>query len=417
MAEYVVAGGARLQGSIEVSGAKNAILPIMAASLLTGGTSVISAVPQLQDVLMMREVLEYLGAKVLLEDKTIVIEGAGVAPTAVGEQLMRQLRASNLVMGALLSRFKQVKVAYPGGCDVGSRPMDLHLKGFASLGAAISEKHGFIEAVAERLQGTEIHLDFPSVGATENLMVAATLAQGVTTIRNAAREPEIIDLQNYLNKLGAKIKGAGLDVIKIEGVNRLNSCEYFLIPDRIEAGTHMLAAAITQGDLLLTNVIPEHVAPVSAKLKEAGAEVVAQGDTIRVRSRKRLNSVDCKTLPYPGFPTDMQPQFMALMTVADGTSIITESIFENRFKHVGELRRMGAHIKLEGKATIIEGVAGLSGAVVEATDLRAGASLLLSGFAADNTTIIKNIHHLDRGYEKLDEKYRAVGAKITRRSS
>lgn len=417
MAEYEVVGGACLQGTIEVSGAKNAILPIMAASLLTTGTSVLSSVPQLQDVFMMGEVLKYLGAEVKLEKNTMTIKGTNVVSTDVSEQLMRQLRASNLVMGALLSRFRWVRVAYPGGCNIGSRPMDLHLKGFAALGAEIFEKHGFIEAVADRLRGTEIHLDFPSVGATENLMVAATLADGVTTIRNAAKEPEIIDLQNYLNKLGAKIKGAGLDVIRIEGVKSLKSGEYALIPDRIEAGTHMLAAAITGGDLLLTNVIPEHVAPVTAKLKEAGTKVIAQGDTVRVFNKKRPKSVDCKTLPYPGFPTDMQPQFMALMAVADGTSIITESIFENRFKHVDELRRMGAQIKQEGKAVIIKGVDGLSGAVVEATDLRAGASLLLGGLVAENTTIIKNIHHLDRGYEKLEEKYQAVGAKIKRLGS
>ncbi len=305
-------------------------------------------------------------------------------------------------------------MAHPGGCAIGSRPMDLHIKGLKALGAQLTERYGYIVAECERLTGAELHLDFPSVGATENLMMAATLAKGQTVIRNAAKEPEIVDLQNFLNGMGASVKGAGTDVIKIQGVTELGSIEHAVIPDRIEAGTHMIAAAITNGDLTITNVIPEHVEPVIAKLKETGVEVITGDESIRVIGCGVIKAVDLKTMPYPGFPTDMQAQMMALMTVAQGTSVISESIFENRFKQVAELRRMGADIRLEGRAAIIKGVPKLSGAFVEATDLRAGAAMVLAGLAAEDVTVVEDIYHIDRGYERLEAKYRAVGAKIMR---
>lgn len=414
MEKFIVMGGTKLQGEISVSGAKNAILPIMAASLLSPGKSTLFNVPIIKDVLVMQKVMEHLGAKVTLLGNTMYIDSSDVQPLEIGENLMRQLRASNLVIGSLISRFRKFKVAFPGGCNIGSRPMDLHMKGLMAMGTIIKEKYGFIEAEAPHLRGAEIHLDFPSVGATENLMMAATLAEGTTIIRNAAREPEIVDLQNYLNGLGARIKGAGLDTIKIEGVKKLGSVEHTIIPDRIEAGTHMVAAAITGGDVLVDKIIPDHLGPVIAKLKEAGVKITVYDEAVRVQATGRLKAVDFKTLPYPGFPTDMQPQLMALLTIAEGTSIISESIFENRFKHIDELRRMGASIKLEGRVAIIRGVPSLSGAFVEATDLRAGAALVLAGLAAEDATVIEKIEYIDRGYEKLESKYATLGARIIR---
>lgn len=411
-----IVGGFRLEGEVEVSAAKNSILPIMAASLLTGEPCCLQEVPRLADVVTMEEVLHFLGAKVSLTGRALWLDASGVVPQEVPPGLMRRLRASNLVMGAILGRFKEVRVAYPGGCAIGSRPMDLHLKGFMALGAEIKEDHGFIEARAKRLVGADIHLDFPSVGATENIMMAAVLAEGVTTIHNAAKEPEIVDLQNFLNRIGAQIKGAGSDVIRINGVKNLKGAEYQVIPDRIEAGTHLVAAAITKGRVVVKNVIPEHLEALTAKLREAGVRVENLGakGALLVEATGRVRGVDCKTLPYPGFPTDMQPQMMALLTTAEGTSVITESIFESRFKHVDELRRMGAQIKVEGRVAVINGVPRLSGAVVEATDLRAAAALVLAGLAAENTTVLEGVEHLDRGYERLDLKYAALGAKIRR---
>lgn len=414
MEKFIVMGGTRLTGEISASGAKNAILPIMAASLLTKGKSILFNVPIIHDVLVMKRVMEYLGAKVSISGNTMQIDGDGVQPLDIGENLMRQLRASNLVIGSLLSRFHKIKVAFPGGCAIGSRPMDLHIKGLAAMGARITEKFGFIEAEAHNLHGAEIHLDFPSVGATENLMMAGTLAEGVTVIRNAAREPEIVDLQNYLNGLGARIKGAGLDSIKVEGVKQLGAVEHTIIPDRVEAGTHLIAAAVTGGDVLVREVIPDHLGLVIAKLREAGVEIIKYDESIRVIANRRIRAVDFKTLPYPGFPTDMQPQFMALMSIADGTSIVSESVFENRFKHIDELRRMGASIKLEGRVAIVKGVQSLSGAFVEASDLRAGAALVLAGLAAEDATVIEKVEYIDRGYEKLENKYTALGARIIR---
>jgi len=412
--KFVIMGGARLAGEVSVNGAKNSVLPIMAATLLAEGRSVIKGVPRLRDVAVMKEVLEYLGAKVSFEDNILEVDTSSLTRCEVPPALTRKLRASNLVMGALLARIGKANVAYPGGCAIGSRPMDLHLKGFKLLGAKIEEKGGFIQAFASKPVGADIHLDFPSVGATENLMLAATLAVGKTIIRNAAKEPEITDLQNFLNKMGARIKGAGIGPIIVEGIKRLNGAEHEVIPDRIETATLMVAAAITGGEVNITNVIPEHVESVIAKLKEAGVKVITLDDSIRVSADRPIRAVNVRTLPYPGFPTDMQPQMMALLSIAEGTSIITETIFENRFKHAAELKRMGADITIEGRAAVIKGVPKLSGAFVEATDLRAGAALMLAGLVADDITVVENIGHIDRGYENIEEKLKTLGAKIIR---
>lgn len=411
----VITGGTRLTGEVRMSGAKNAILPILAACILSDQPLVIESVPRLDDVETMKEVLEALGVKVKWNDDIMEIDPSAIRSTEVPPSLMRRMRASNLVMGALLGRFGQVQVSYPGGCTIGTRPMNLHIKGFIALGAVTKEEHGYIEAEAANLQGSEIHLDFPSVGATENLMMAAALSQGTTLIRNAAREPEIVDLQNFLNKLGCRIKGAGMDTIRIEGVMRTGrGISYRVIPDRIETGTFMLAGALSGGEVLLKNTIAEHVEPITAKLREAGVIVNDTDGAILVRSPRVWEAVDVRTLPFPGFPTDMQPQMMVFLSLAKGTSIITENIFENRYQHVGELMRMGADIRIEGRSAVIRGVDHLTGAVVEATDLRAGAALVLGGLAADNTTVVEGIQHLDRGYEKMEEKLKALGAQIYR---
>lgn len=414
MQKYMVMGGNRLNGKVRASGSKNASLPILAASLLGSGESIIHEVPNLKDVTVMMEVLQCLGARVRREGHTVYVDTRSIENYEVDEDLMRKMRASNLVLGPMLARFKKVTISHPGGCNIGTRPMNLHLKGLQNMGAVIREKYGFITAESPMLTGTEIYLDMPSVGATENLMMAAVLARGTTLIKNAAKEPEIVDLQNFLNCMGADVKGSGTDVIKIRGVDSLGTAEHTVIPDRIEAGTFMIAAAITGGDVVINNVIPEHLEAVTAKLRESGAEVAVSEDQVRVRGNPPYSSVDVRTLPYPGFPTDMQPQFMALMAVSQGTSIITETIFENRFKHVSELRRLGADIKVEGQTTIIKGVPKLSGAVVEASDLRAGAALILAALVADNGTVIENIDHIDRGYDHLENKYTLLGARIIR---
>lgn len=415
MERLVVTGGVPLKGSVVISGAKNAILPIMAASLLCESSVVLKGVPFLNDVQTMKETLESLGAAVKWTGDTIEVDTTGLRSLEVPPSLARRMRASNLVMGPLLSRFGTIKASYPGGCTIGSRPMDLHLKGLAALGAEIYEDHGYIKAVAAKLKGTEIHLDFPSVGATENIMMAAALAEGTTIIRNAAREPEIVDLQNYLNKLGARIRGAGLDTIRIDGVSRLDrEITYRVIPDRIETGTFMVAAAITRGEVVIENAIPEHVEAITSKLREAGVLVQEVDDRIVIKGSPAWRGLDIRTMPYPGFPTDMQPQMMIFLSLADGTSIITENIFENRFRHVGELRRMGAQIQLEGRSAIIKGVQRLTGTFVEATDLRAGAALVLGGLAAENTTVIEGVQHLDRGYGNFEERLLMLGAQVYR---
>ncbi len=389
-------------------------MPILAATILSSETCIIHNVPLLQDVMLMVEVLEYLGAKIKWEKGTLIVDPSNICPNEVPEDVMKKMRASNLVIGPLLSKFHYAKVPFPGGCAIGSRPMDYHIKGLQQLGASVIEKYGFIEAYADKLAGDDIYFDFPSVGATENIMMAAALSQGVTLIRNAAREPEIVDLARFLNGMGAKIEGAGSDVIQITGVPKLHEVEHTLIPDRIVAGTYMLAAAITNGDILLGNAVSEHLEPLTAKLRAAGVSVVKNGKGIRVRGVLRVKAVDIKTMPYPGFPTDIQPQIMSLMTLAQGTSVILENIFENRFKHADELRRMGAHITVEGRVAVVKGVKRLTGAFVEATDLRAGAALVLAGMAAEGITIVENIGHIDRGYYELEQKYTMLGAKILR---
>ncbi len=414
MDRYVITGKQRLEGSLRVSGAKNASLPLLAATLLTKGTSTLLEIPVLADITHMIEVLKHLGCGVVRQNEALLVNAGTLSSCEVDEALMRQMRASNLILGPLLARNGRVKISRPGGCAIGTRPMDQHIKGLQQLGVKVKEKHGYIEAWADHLQGSDVYLDVPSVGATENIMMTAVLAKGTTIIRNAAREPEIVDLQNFLNKMGARVHGAGMDVLRIEGVDQLYPAEHTVIPDRIEAGTHMIAAVMTEGDVVLENVIPEHLEPVIAKLRQAGANVTLLNDSVRVQHQGRIRSVDLKTMPYPGFPTDMQPQFMAMLSGAEGTSIITETIFENRFQHVDELCRMGAQITVEGRTSVIRGRETLEGAFVEATDLRAGAALFLAALAAEEATVLEKVDHIDRGYENLEEKYRQLGAKLRR---
>lgn len=412
---YVTGGTGPLKGSVKVSGAKNAALPILAASLLCKGVTTIEEIPQLEDVNVMSKVLESLGAKVNVEGDCFEIDSSNLTNTSAPYELIRKMRASFLVMGPLLARLGEAKISLPGGCAIGTRPIDLHLKGFQALGAEIITGHGFIEARVKDLVGNRIYLDFPSVGATENIMMLATYAKGQTIIENAAAEPEIVDLANYLNSMGAKVRGAGTNVIKITGVEELFSNRYTVIPDRIEAGTYMVAAAITQGDVLINNCIYDHLKPVVAKLQECGAEVIEEENGIRVRAQNRPISIDLKTLPYPGFPTDMQPQMMALLTTAVGTSVVTETVFENRFMHVDELKRMNAKIKIQERSAVVTGVDKLTGAPVYATDLRAGAALILAGLVAEGVTEIGNIYHIDRGYVDIVNKFNQLGAKIERK--
>jgi len=409
-----VRGNKPLKGQVRISGSKNATLPIMAASLLSSGEVILSGVPDLEDINVMSEVLRILGAKVRRENDVLIIDSSSINSVEVPEYISRKMRASNLVMGALLARFHHARVAYPGGCAIGSRPMDLHIKGFTNLGYEINDEYGFMEGKGLAVAGREILLDFPSVGATENIMMAASLTPGTTIIRNSAREPEIVDLQNFLNRMGAKIRGAGLDTIRIEGVATLRGVEHKVIPDRIEAGTFMIAAAITRGDVHIENVVLEHIQPLIAKLREIGIEIISWSSGIRVVANHSLQPTDIKTMPYPGFPTDMQPQMMALLSTVEGTSIIVETIFENRYMHVQELRRMSANIKVEGRVAIIKGKPRMEATLVEATDLRAGAALVLAGLFADGETTITQVDHIYRGYERFDAKLREIGGDIKR---
>lgn len=413
MEKFVVAGEVQLTGRVKVNGAKNATLPLMAATLLCSGISVLHNVPDLRDIAMMRDILQLLGAKIRREGSTLIIDTTGVSKVEIPEHLMREMRASVFLMGPLLGRFRTVRLSFPGGCAIGPRPINLHLKALEKIGAAINDRGGFIDARAARLTGGEINFDFPSVGATENAMMAAAVADGTTIIRNAAREPEVIDLQNLLRKMGAEISGAGTDTIVINGVERLAPAEHHVIPDRIEAGTFLVAGAITRGDVTVENVIPAHLFSVIDKLQEIGARVEAGSDTVRIRGGE-LRGVDIKTLPFPGFPTDLQAPILAALTIAKGTSIITETIFENRFKHVDELGRMGAKIKVEGRTAIIRGVPKLSGAIIAAQDLRAGAALVLAALAAEGVSEVEHVYHIDRGYEALEKRLRDLGASITR---
>ena len=417
MEKILVEKSPPLKGTVRISGAKNAALPILAATLLGTEDIILEDVPKLKDVQIMCEVLESLGSKVeYLEDNVLKINSANITSYETKYELMSKMRASFLVMGPLLARLGKTKNSMPGGCAIGSRAIDLHLKGFKALGAEIDVDHGDIGAYAERLVGDVIYLDFPSVGATENIMMAATMAEGETVIDNAAMEPEIVDLSNFLNKLGADIKGAGTSTIRIKGVKKLGGAFHQIIPDRIEAGTFMVAAAISGGDVLVDNVINSHLKPVIAKLREAGCTVLEENDSIRVIADKKLKAIDIKTLPYPGFPTDMQAQFMALMTTLEGTSSVMETVFENRFMHVEELKKMGAQIRIEGRSAILTGVDEIKGAKVEASDLRAGAALVLAGIVADGTTEIGNIYHIDRGYDGIEEKFSNLGAIIYRKT-
>ena len=416
MEKLFIQGGRRLSGTVKVSGAKNAVLPVIAASLLASTPSVIEEIPDLDDVRTITEVLQYLGLTTRWQEPgSLYVDSTGIKSCEASYELVRKMRASFLVMGPLLSRFQEARISLPGGCAIGSRPIDLHLKGFEALGAEIIQGHGFIEARAPKgLQGARMYLDFPSVGATENIMMAASLAKGQTIIENAAQEPEIVDLANYLNAMGAKVRGAGTNVVRIEGVEKMTGTTYAVIPDRIEAGTYMVAAAITGGDVVLKNVLFEHMKPLVAKLKEAGVTIEEDVDQIRVNATDGIRAVDVKTLPYPGFPTDMQAQFMALMTVAKGSSVITETVFENRFMHVDELKRMGANIKIDGRVAMVDGVTHLTGCPVTATDLRAGAALVVAGLAAQGRTEIGSIQHIDRGYDRIVDKLRGLGADISR---
>ena len=418
MEKLFIQGGRRLSGTVKISGAKNAVLPVIAASLLASTPSVIEEIPDLDDVTTITEVLQYLGLNTRREPGRLFIDSTGNKSCEASYELVRKMRASFLVMGPLLSRFQEARISQPGGCAIGTRPIDLHLKGFEALGAEIIQGHGFIEARAPKgLQGAKVYLDFPSVGATENIMMAASLANGRTIIENAAQEPEIVDLANYLNAMGANVRGAGTNAIRIEGVKNLTGTTYAVIPDRIEAGTYMVAAAITGGDVLLKNVLYEHLKPLVAKLKEAGVAIEQDVDQMRVTASGGLRAVDIKTLPYPGFPTDMQAQFMALMSVADGSSVVSETVFENRFMHVDELKRMGATIRVDGRIAMLDGVKRLTGCPVTATDLRAGAALVLAGLAAEGQTEIGSVYHIDRGYDRIVDKLQGLGADISRREA
>ena len=417
MSVFIIDGGVPLKGTVRISGAKNAILPSLAACLLTEEKTILKDVPDLEDVHTKCNLLNSLGADTTFnkKDKEIIVDTSSINKYTAPYELVNQMRASFLVMGPLLARKGRSKVSLPGGCAIGSRPVDLHLKGFSALGANINTGHGYVEAsVKGKLTGARIYLDFPSVGATENILMASVLAKGRTIIENAATEPEIVNLATLLVSMGANVTGAGTDTIRVVGTDRLHGTEHAIIPDRIEAGTFMLAAAITGGNVKIENVMTEHIKPISAKLRESGVEISEELGVVHIKSNPHLKAVDIKTHPYPGFPTDMQAQMTSFLSRAEGTSMIVETIFENRFMHISELKRMGAKIKIDGRTAIIEGRVPFMGAQVKATDLRAGAALILAGLCADGKTEISSIHHIDRGYEKMEEKLRALGARIRR---
>jgi UDP-N-acetylglucosamine 1-carboxyvinyltransferase len=414
MDKILVQGGRRLSGEVRVSGAKNAALPILAAALLCDGTNTFAHVPNLRDIRSTIDLLTHLGVRCEMEGHTVRVDAGGLNNHEAPYDLVRKMRASILVLGPLVARLKKARVSLPGGCAIGARPINLHLRGLQRLGARIDLTHGYVEASCDRLVGADIYFDVATVTGTENLMMAAVLAEGTTVLRNAAREPEIQALADVLVKMGARIQGAGTSEITIQGVERLHPTEARIIPDRIETGTFMAAAALTGGDVTITGAEPEHVKAIAHKLQLAGARVAMEGQSIRVQGGESLSGVDIKTLPFPGFPTDMQAQFMVLMAVARGTSLISETIFENRFIHVSELRRMGADITISGNSALVKGVPGLSGAPVMATDLRASACLILAGLVAENTTEVHRVYHLDRGYENLEKKFQELGASIKR---
>lgn len=416
MEKIIVRGGKRLNGTVRVEGAKNAVLPIIAAALLASdGKNVLSEVPVLSDVYTINEVLRHLNAEVVFENNQVTIDSSKELNIEAPFEYVRKMRASVQVMGPLLARNGRARIALPGGCAIGSRPIDQHLKGFEVMGAKVQVGNGFVEAYVEgELKGAKIYLDFPSVGATENIMSAATLAKGTTILENAAKEPEIVDLANFLNAMGAKVRGAGTGTIRIEGVDKLYGANHSIIPDRIEAGTFMVAAAITGGDILIENAVPEHLRSITAKMEEMGVKIIEENEGVRVIGPDKLKAVDIKTMPHPGFPTDMQSQMMALLLQADGTSMITETVFENRFMHVEEFRRMNADIKIEGRSVIMNGPNSLQGAEVGATDLRAAAALILAGLVSEGYTRVTELKHLDRGYVDFHKKLAALGATIER---
>ena len=415
MEQYIIKGGNPLVGEVEIGGAKNAALAIIAAAIMTDETVIIENLPDVRDINVLLEAMEEIGANVIRVDRhTARINGGKIGAHSVDYEFIKKIRASYYLLGALLGKYKEASVPLPGGCNIGSRPIDQHLKGFRALGAKVEIEGGFINAKADHLHGAHIYLDMESVGATINIMMAASMAEGNTVIENVAKEPHVVDVANFLNSMGANIKGAGTDVIRIKGVKQLHRTEYSIIPDQIEAGTFMFAAAATKGDVLVKNVIPKHMEAASAKIMEMGCIVEEYDDSIRVIGRSPLKPTRVKTLPYPGFPTDMQPQIAATLALADGTSTVTESIFENRFKYVDELARMGANIKVEGNRAVVMGVEKLTGARVNAPDLRAGAALVIAGLAAEGITIIDDIHYVQRGYERFEEKMQGLGAKMER---
>ena len=412
MSKFIIQGGKKLEGEIKISGSKNAALPIIAATILNSGTTTLYNVPNIQDVNTMFEILKKIGATIKRKNNKIIINTNKIHTYEIPDDLMRQMRSSVILAGALLGKYHKARFSCPGGCDIGSRPIDLHLKGFEKLGVEIKEEYGEICCNSEKIIGTQIHLDFPSVGATENIILASCLGEGITIITNAAREPEIEDMIKYLNKMGAKIIGAGTDKIEITGVKRLSEVSYNIMPDRIEAGTYLAAGAITGGDIRLINVNPSHIEPILNKLDEVNCKLDISNNEIEIIAPKRVKATDIKTMPYPGFPTDMQSIFGALLITAKGTSVITENIFESRYKYSQELIRMGAKINIEGRIAIIKGTKRIQGTNVIATDLRGGASLVIAGLYAKGITQVDNIHYILRGYENMDEKLKKIGAKI-----
>ncbi len=418
MEQYIIKGGNPLVGEVEIGGAKNAALAILATAIMTDETVTIENLPNVRDINVMLEAIKGIGGKVdRIDNHTVKINGSMISDLRVDYEYIKKIRASYYLLGALLGKYKRAEVALPGGCDIGSRPIDLHLKGFRALGANVDIHHGLISATAEKLRGTHIYLDKVSVGATINIMMAAAMADGKTTIENAAKEPHVVDVANCLNSMGAKIRGAGTDVIRISGVEKLHRTEYSIIPDQIEAGTFMFAAAVTKGDVTVKNVIPKHLDSITAKLLEIGCEVEELDDAVRVVASKPLHHTQVTTLPYPGFPTDMQPQMSVVLGIAEGTSTVTESIFENRFKYVDELARMGASIKVESNIAIVTGVAQYMSARVSAPDLRAGAALVIAGLAADGITIVDDIYYIERGYEDFQDKLKLLGAQVEKVST
>lgn len=412
MSKYIIKGGKKLEGEVSISGSKNASLPIIAASILNQGKTILYNVPNIHDTQMMFEILKQLGATVTKKNNKIIIDTKEISRYEIPEDLMRQMRSSVIFVGALLGKYGKVTFSYPGGCDIGTRPIDLHLKAFEKLGININKNYGNITCTCDRIIGEKIDLDFPSVGATENAILAACLGEGKTTITNAAKEPEIVDLQNFLNKMGANIQGAGTDIIEIKGVKKLKEVSYNIMPDRIEAGTFLCMAAMTGGSIKVKDICPQHITPVIHKLEETGCKLEIQKSEIEIQAPKRLKAIDIKTMPYPGFPTDMQSIFATTLTIAKGTSIIVENLFENRYKYTQELIRMGAKINVEGKTAVIKGVRKLYGANVKATDLRGGAALVMAGIVAKGSTKVENVEYILRGYDKFDQKLRNLGLDI-----